>query len=192
MFGRRRHSNRRLRLAVPGWRAILGGPRTSMLLASLALFAAAAPTTAATPTWEEVTVDDTFYLPKTSAACGFDVFEHDQGQLKFQVIEMADGTLRFKDLAVRVTVQLVAPTLGTSVDLQPGGRGGHVFLLRPDGSAQELSPGTNGHVTVPGDGVIYMWAGAAGATITPDGTVTETEHGFIMDDYSSLCGVLAG
>jgi hypothetical protein len=40
-------------------------------------------------------------------------------------------------------------------------RGGHVFLLRPDGSATELAPGTNGHATVPGDGVIVMWAGAA-------------------------------
>jgi hypothetical protein len=166
--------------------------RTSMLVATLALFAAAAPTAAGTPTWEEVNIDDTFYLPRTSAACGFDVFEHDEGQLMFQVIEMANGTLRFKDLAVRVSQSLVAPSQGTTVELQPGGRGGHVFLVSPDGSARELSPGTNGHVTVPGEGVIYMWAGAARATITPDGTVTETEHGFIMDNYSSLCGLLAG
>jgi hypothetical protein len=163
-----------------------------MLVATLALFAAAAPTAEATPTWEEVTVDETFYLQRTSAACGFDVFEHDEGQLKFQFIEMADGTLRFKDLAVRVSQSLIAPSKGTSVELQPGGRGGHVFLVRPDGSATELSPGTNGHVTVPGEGVIYMWAGAARATITPEGTVTETEHGFIMDTYSGLCGLLAG
>jgi hypothetical protein len=166
--------------------------RTSMLTATLALLAAAAPTSAATPTWEEVIVDETFYLPRTSAACGFDVFEHDVGQLKFQVVEMANGALRFKDLAVRVSQSLFAPSQGTSVDLQPGGRGGHVFLVSPDGSARELSPGTNGHVTVPGEGVIYMWAGAARAAITPEGTVTETHHGFIMDDYSSLCALLAG
>jgi hypothetical protein len=166
--------------------------RTSMLVAMLAMLAAAGPTAAATPTWEEISVDDTFYLPRTSAACGFDVYEHDQGQLKFQVIEMADGTLRFKDLAVRISQSVIAPSQGTSVELQPGGRGGHVFLVRPDGSASELSPGTNGHVTVPGEGVIYMWAGAARATIAPDGTVTETEHGFIMDTYSTLCGILAG
>jgi hypothetical protein len=70
-----------------------------MLVATLALFVAAAPTATAMPAWEEVIVDDTFYLPRTSAACGFDVLEHDEGQLKFQVIEMANGTLRFKDLA---------------------------------------------------------------------------------------------
>jgi hypothetical protein len=166
--------------------------RTSMLMATLALVAAAVPTAAATPTWEAVVVDDTFYLPRTSASCGFDVFEHDEGELTFQLLEMADGTLRFKDLAVRVSQSLTAPSQGTSVELQPGGRGGHVFLLLPDGSARELSPGTNGHVTVPGEGVIYMWAGAARATIAPDGTVTETAHGFIMDNYSSLCGLLAG
>lgn len=70
--------------------------RTSMLVATLALLAAAAPTAAATPTWEDVTVDDRFYLPRTSAACGFDVFEHDEGQLRFQIIEKTDGTLRFR------------------------------------------------------------------------------------------------
>jgi hypothetical protein len=67
-----------------------------------------------------------------------------------------------------------------------------VFLLRPDGSAIELSPGTNGHVTVPGQGVIYMWAGNTSATIAPDGTVMENQHGFITDTYSSLCPLLAG
>ena len=105
---------------------------------------------------------------------------------------MADGTLRFKDLAVNVSQSITAPSRGTSVQLQPGGRGGHVFVLDPDGSARELSPGTNGHVTVPGAGVIYLWAGVARAIIAPDGTVTETAHGVIMDDYSSLCGLLAG
>jgi hypothetical protein len=166
--------------------------RVSLAVAAIVALTAAGPAAAAAPSWEEVNVDDTFYLPRTSAACGFDVFEHDQGQLKFQSIEFADGSLRFKDLAVRVTQSLTAPTQGTTVDLQPGGRGGHVFLLRPDGSAIELSPGTNGHVTVPGEGVIYMWAGAARATIAPDGTVTETEHGFITDTFSGLCPVLAG
>jgi hypothetical protein len=166
--------------------------RISLALAVIVALAAAAPAAAAGPAWEEVNVDDTFYLPRTSAACGFDVFEHDEGQLKFQVIEYADGSLRFKDLAVRVSQSLVAPSQGTTVELQPGGRGGHVFLLRPDGSAIELSPGTNGHVTVPGEGVIYMWAGIARATFAPDGTVVENQHGFIMDTYSSLCPLLAG
>ena len=166
--------------------------RTSTLVATVALLAAAAPAAAAGPSWETITVDDTFFLPRTSAACGFDVYEHDEGQLKFQVIEMANGTLRFKDLSIHVSQSVIAPSRGTSVELQPGGHGGHVFVLYPDGSARELAPGTNGHVTVPGEGVIYMWAGNISATIAPDGTVTETEHGFIMDTYSSLCGVLAG
>ena len=82
----------------------------------------------------EVVIDETLYLPNTSAACGFDVFEHDEGQLKFQVLETAAGTLRFKDLAVQVSQAIIAPSQGTRVDLQPGGRGGHVFLVRPDGS----------------------------------------------------------
>jgi hypothetical protein len=166
--------------------------RISLLVATIAVFAVAAPAAAAAPVWEEVSVDETFFLPRTSEACGFDVFEHDEGQLKFQVIEYTDGSLRFKDLAVRVSQSLVAPSQGTTVELQPGGRGGHVFLVRPDGSALELSHGTNGHVTVPGEGVIYMWAGIARATFAPDGTVVENQHGFIMDTYSSLCPRLAG
>ena len=52
--------------------------------------------------------------------------------------------------------------------------------------------GTNGHVTVPGEGVVYMWAGSIRATFSPDGTVTEAQHGVIPDDASSLCPLLAG
>jgi hypothetical protein len=166
--------------------------RISLAVTAIIALAAAAPAAAAGPAWEKVNVDDTFFLPRTSAACGFDVFEHDEGQLKFQVIEYPDGSLRFKDLAVRVSQSLFAPSQGTTVELQPGGRGGHVFLVRADGSAVELAPGTNGHVTVPGEGVIYMWAGNVRATIAPDGTVTETEHGFITDSFSGLCPALAG
>jgi hypothetical protein len=166
--------------------------RAALLMATVVLLAASAPVAAATPAWEQVTIDDTFFLPRTSEACGFDVFEHDEGQLKFQVIEYADGSLRFKDLAVRVSQSLVAPSRGATIELQPGGRGGHVFLLHPDGSAVELSPGTNGHVTVPGEGVIYMWAGSVRATFAPDGTVVEGAHGFIMDNLSTLCPLLAG
>jgi hypothetical protein len=166
--------------------------RTALLLAISAALVATGPVAAGTPEWEQVSVDETFYLPRTSAACGFDVYEHDEGELRFQLIQYADGSLRFKDLAVRVSQSLVAPSKGTTVDLQPGGRGGHMFLLRPDGSAIELSPGTNGHVTVPGQGVIYMWAGSASATFAPDGTVVEDQHGFVMDTYSSLCPLLAG
>lgn len=93
--------------------------RAALLMATVVLLAASAPVAAATPAWEQVTIDDTFFLPRTSEACGFDVFEHDEGQLKFQVIEYADGSLRFKDLAVRVSQSLVAPSRGTTVELQP-------------------------------------------------------------------------
>jgi hypothetical protein len=181
-----------LRLAENRHRRLEMRIRNSLALAAIAVLAAVSSAAAAAPAWEEVSVDETFFLPRTSEACGFEVFEHDEGQLKFQVIEYADGSLRFKDLAVRVSQSLVAPSQGTSVELQPGGRGGHVFLVRPDGSAVELVPGTNGHVTVPGEGVIYMWAGNVQVTIAPDGTVTETEHGFITDGLTGLCPALAG
>jgi hypothetical protein len=166
--------------------------RFSIIVGMLVALAAAAPTSAAGPTWFDLSVDDTFLLPRTSAACGFDVFERDEGQLKFQVMEYADGTLRFKDLAVAINQTVFAPSRGTSVALQPGGRGGRVFLVAPDGSVRELVHGTNGHVTVQGEGVIYMWAGSVRATFSPDGTVTEAQHGVIPDDASSLCPLLAG
>ena len=70
--------------------------RMSLAVAVISTLAMAAPAAAAPPTWEEVTVDDTSYLPRTSAACGFDVFEHDVGELKFQLI--ASGW--FRDRAV--------------------------------------------------------------------------------------------
>jgi hypothetical protein len=53
--------------------------RTALLLAITARLGAAAPVAADVPEWEEVSVDETFYRPLTSAACGFDVFEHDEG-----------------------------------------------------------------------------------------------------------------
>jgi hypothetical protein len=36
---------------------------------------------AASPSTITVTIDDTFFLPGTSAACGFDVYGHDYGWL---------------------------------------------------------------------------------------------------------------
>jgi len=63
------------------------------------------------PTWETVTVDDTYLLPRTSAACGFEVYKHDYGTLKIQTV-VADGSVRIHDVAVQIDSIISAPSSG--------------------------------------------------------------------------------
>jgi hypothetical protein len=146
---------------------------------------------AGTPNWESITVDDTYLLQTTSAACGFDVYEHDFGTLKNQTIERPDGTTMISDRAVHIDTVYFAPSTGKSILVHPGGVGGLAVTLHPDGSVTLLSHGTDGMITMPGVGLIYASAGMERVEISPIGEVLFVEHGNRNEDHTALCPYLA-
>ena len=166
---------------------------TGVLAVMIAVSAALAggPAQGGAPTWESITVDDTYLLPNTSAACGFDVYEHDLGTLENQTIVLPDGSVRSSDRAVRIDSIFFAPSTGKSVLVHPGGTGGFTATLHPDGSVTLFGHGTDGMITVRGVGLVFASSGNFRVEISPTGEVTEVEHGNKSEDHSGLCPILA-
>jgi hypothetical protein len=167
---------------------------TGSLAVVIAVSAALAgtPAKAGPPTWESITVDDTYLLPNTSAACGFEVYEHDFGTLKDQTIVLPDGSVRISDRAVHIDTVYFAPSTGKSVLVHPGGTGGFTATFHPDGSVTLFAHGTDGMITVPGVGLVFASSGNERVEISPTGDVTVIEHGNKSEDHSGLCPILAG
>jgi streptogramin lyase len=149
------------------------------------------PAIAGPPSWESITVDDTYLLPNTSAACGFDVYEHDFGTLKDQTIVLPDGSVKISDRAVHIDTVYFAPSTGKSVLVHPGGAGPFTVTLHPDGSVTLFARGTDGMITVPGVGLVFASSGNERVEISPTGEVTVIEHGNKSEDHSGLCPILA-
>jgi hypothetical protein len=164
----------------------------AVAFAALVIGVASASAKGGPPGWESITVDDTFLLPNTSAACGFDVYEHDFGTLKGQTQVMPDGSVRISDRAVHIDSVFFAPSTGESVLVHPGGTGGFTATLHPDGSVTLFAHGTDGMITVPGVGLVFASSGNSRVEISPTGDVVEIEHGNHSEDHSGLCPILAG
>ena len=170
-------------------RFLATGALTAVIAVSAAL--AGSPATAGKPSWESITVDETSLLPNTSAACGFDVYEHDFGTLKDQTIVLPDGSMRISDRAVHIDSVFFAPSTGKSVLVHPGGTGGFTATAHPDGSVTIFGHGTNGMITAPHVGLVFASSGNFRIEISPTGDVTEVEHGNKSEDHSGLCPILA-
>ena len=164
---------------------------TALALATFIVGIGATAAMAGPPTWETVTVDDTYLLSTTSAACGFEVYKHDFGTLKIQTVE-ADGTVRIHDVAVRIDSVIFAPSTGQSLLIHPAGTGGRSVTLHPDGSITYLAHGTDGVITVEGVGLVYASTGMTRIEIDASGNVTEVAHGLHSENFSALCPYLAG
>jgi hypothetical protein len=162
---------------------------TALALATLVIGMGATSAMAGPPTWETVTVDDTYLLPRTSATCGFEVYKHDFGTLTIQTV-VADGSVRIHDVAVRIDSVISAPSTGESLLVHPGGTGGRSVTQHPDGSVTVLAHGTDGMVTVEGVGLVYASSGMVRIEIEPSGNVTEVVHGLHSEDFSALCPYL--
>jgi hypothetical protein len=165
---------------------------TALMLTALLVGLGSMKAMAGPPTWETVTVDDTYLLPRTSAVCGFDVYKHDFGTLKIQTVVLPDGTVRIHDVAVNIDSEISAPSTGQSLVIHAGGTGGRSVTLHPDGSATILAHGSDGMITVPGVGLVYASSGLARIEIDANGNVTEVVHGLHSEDFSALCPYLVG
>ena len=162
---------------------------TALALATLMAGIGATSAMAGPPTWETVTVDDTYPLPRTSATCGFEVYKHDFGTLKIQTV-VADGTVRIHDVAVQIDSVISAPSTGGSLLIHPAGTGGRSVTLHLDGSVTYLAHGTDGVITVEGVGLVYAATGMTRIETDASGNVTEVAHGLHSEDFSALCPYL--
>ena len=162
---------------------------TALALATLVVGMGATSAMAGPPTWETVTVDDTYLLPTTSATCGFEVYKHDFGTLKIQTV-VAVGSVRIHGVAVQIDSSISAPATGQSLLIHPAGTGGRSITLHSDGSITYLAHGTDGMITVEGVGLVYAATGMTRMEIDPSGNVTEVAHGLHSEDFTALCPYL--
>jgi hypothetical protein len=169
-----------------------------LLLLSLALAmvlparasALAASARSSQPTFVTNTVDETQYFGFTSAICGFSVFEHDTGTVTTMVTTLPDGSVRSHVVVVKITVTFFStdPAHTGTVTTRPSGP--FIEIDHPDGSVTMMGIGQDGHVTIPGQGIVWASSGITKIEIDASGNVTEVAHGNYYPDHSGICPLL--
>ena len=161
----------------------------TMVAGALAVsFGAAAR--AAEPTFVTNTVDETQFFAFTSSICGFPVYEHDTGTVTTMITTMPDGSVKYHDVVVKITTTFYStdPAHPGTVTTRPSGP--FIEIDHPDGSITMYSIGSNGRVTVPGDGLVWTFSGIVRVEIDASGNVTEFAHGIDSPDHSGICALL--
>ena len=159
-------------------------------IAVLAISGAATANASGQPTFVTSTVDETQFLPFTSAACGFPVYEHDGGTVTTAFTTLPDGSTKIHDIAVRVTVTFYSTDPAHPNTITTRGVGGFDEIDHPDGSVTIMFHGQNGHVTMPGSGIVWASSGLGRLEIDANGNVTEIEHGNFSPNRSGICPLL--
>lgn len=159
-------------------------------VAVLAVSVAATANASSPPTFVTSTVDETQFLPFTSAACGFPVYEHDTGTVTTAFTTLPDGSTKTHDIAVRVTVTFYSTDSAHPNTITTQGVGGFAEIDHPDGSITIMFHGQNGHVTSPGAGIVWASSGLTRLEIDANGNVTEIEHGNFSPNRSGICPLL--
>jgi hypothetical protein len=146
--------------------------------------------TAAKPTFVTSTIDDTVFFAQTSAICGFPVFEHDEGTVTTMVTTGPDGSVKSHDVVVKITVTFFSsdPNHTGTVTTRPSGP--FIEIDHPDGSVTMMGIGQDGHVTMPGEGLVWADIGIVKTEIDANGNVTEVAHGVFSPDHSGICPLL--
>jgi hypothetical protein len=159
-------------------------------LAALVFAASASPSSGQQPTFVTTTVDDTTFFGFTSAVCGFPVYEHDVGTVTTKVTTMPDGSVKSHDIVVKIdeTFYSTDPAHTGTVTTRPSGP--FIEIDNPDGSVTMNSIGQEGHVTIPGQGIVWASSGIVKVEIDPSGNVTEVDHGNMSPDHTGICPLL--
>jgi hypothetical protein len=155
--------------------------------AVLAISIAATAKASSQPTFVTSTVDETQFLPFTSTACGFPVYEHDTGTVTTMLTTLPDGSTKAHDIAVHITVTFYSTDPAHPNALTTRGVGGLAEIDHPDGSVTIMFRGQNGHVTIAGAGIVWASSGLTRLEIDANGNVTEIEHGNFSPNRSGLC-----
>jgi len=167
---------------------------TKLGLLTIAVFAGLGVTMSASgnqPTTVINTFDDTFLLPGTTAVCGFPVYQNDYGTVRDMFSTRPDGSVR---LIEHVYVDLTYTFFSTDpahpgvVTATPSGP--FIEIDHPDGSVTMRSIGSNGHVTIPGQGIVFASQGITTGEIDASGNVTEVSRGSRSPGHSGICPLL--
>jgi hypothetical protein len=161
-----------------------------VLLAGTIALLVAVTARAAEPTFVTITVDETQFFPLTSAICGFPVYQHDTGTVTTMITTLPDGSVKAHDVVVKITTTFYStdPAHTGTVTTRPSGP--FIEIDRPDGSVTMNSIGQDGHVTIPGEGIVWASSGITKVEIDASGNVTEVEHGNDSPDHSGICPLL--
>jgi hypothetical protein len=162
------------------------------VLTVLALMAGvlAASASAANPTFVTTTIDDTQFFAFTSSVCGFPMYEHDVGTVTTMFTTLPDGSLKAHDVVVKITVTFYStdPAHPGTVTTRPSGP--FIEVDHTDGSITMMSIGQNGHVTIPGEGIVWVTSGITKVEIDANGNVTQVSHGNNTEDHVGICPLL--
>jgi hypothetical protein len=177
------HPTRLARFArLTGWLAM-----ASLLIASLV----PVPVTAGTPTiFRNVAIDDTNLLPNTSRQCGLDVYLRQFGSITFKVATRENGVTAVQEIAVHVAGTYFAPSTGRSVNVNVDDAGTNIETDYPDGSVKIMNAGSDGVITVPGYGHVYIGVGLVVVTVGSNGDALEVSVGARDPDHSGVCPLL--
>jgi hypothetical protein len=166
-------------------------PALTLLVVAIALmFATAASASGGQPTFVTTTVDETQFFALTSAICGFPVYEHDVGTITTMITTMPDGSVKSHVVVVKIdfTFYSTDPAHTGTVTTRPSGP--FIEIDHPDGSVTMNSIGQDGHVTIPGQGIVWASSGITKIEIDASGNVTEVAHGNFFPDHSGICPLL--
>jgi len=161
------------------------------VLAGLGFATPASPNSGNQPTFVTQTFDNTILLLGTTAICGFPVYENDAGTVRTMITTSPDGSVRFithAEVDVIYTFFSTDPNHPGVATAKPSGP--FIETDNPDGSATLRSIGSNGHVTIPGVGIVYGTQGIDKLIIDASGNVTEVTHGYYSDTHAGICPLL--
>jgi len=172
------------------WHASTFLGRRILVCVLLALSLAATASASGPPTFVTNTVDETVFFAQTSAVCGFPVFEHDTGTVTTMITTLPDGSVKFHDIVVKITVTFFStdPAHPGTATTRPSGP--FIEIDHPDGSVTAMGIGQNGHITIPGQGIVWASMGITKIEIDASGNVTEFQHGNFSPDHSGICPLL--
>jgi hypothetical protein len=160
-----------------------------LVVAGLAL-TGGATASGSRPTFVTTVVDDTTYYPFTSSVCGFPFYEHDTGTVTTMITTMPDGSTKSHDVVVKITATFYStdPAHTGTVTTRPSGP--FIEIDNPDGSVTMNGIGQNGHVTMPGSGIVWASSGITKVEIDASGNVTEVSHGNMSEDHTGICPLI--
>jgi hypothetical protein len=94
------------------------------------------------------------------------------------------------DVVVKITVTFFStdPAHTGTVTTRPSGP--FIEIDHPDGSVTAMGIGSDGHVTIPGEGLVWADFGITKIEIDASGNVTEVQHGIFFPDHSGICPLL--
>jgi hypothetical protein len=161
-----------------------------VIVTALILSIVGAASAEGTPTFVLNTIDDTTFLAGTSGICGFPVYEHDVGTVLTKVSTMPDGSVKTHDVVVKIetTFYSTDPAHTGTATTRPSGP--FIEIDYPDGSVTMMSIGQNGHINIPGQGIVWASSGITKVEIDASGNVTEVSHGNMSPDHSGICPLL--